>query len=406
MYVKTITVSNLRCFDRAALKLNYPNGDPQADSFPNVNLILGENGAGKTTVLKALALGVLSPVIQNSGYVPYYLVRRCKERHGVPEPGAWIRSDLVLHEADSSSEHPADKEEIRTDIEVRGSLETIAGPSRDPHLARIYDEASPAFFVVGYGATRRVESAESVEIVSRKRRALRYQRVAGLFEEYIGLTPLASWLPALNSKSRAKEIISLINSLLPGGTRFTGVLDPDREPLFTQRGVELPQGALSDGYRAFTGLVGDLIYHLHTVCPPGQKRKLTDLPGLVLVDDVDLHLHPSWQREVVPKLARAFPRLQFVLTTHSPIVVGTLRPENIFLTEADGDGPSVVRQIKEPVYGLNADQVLTSSYFGLDSTRAEGAERNLKRLARQAENGDPEAAVRFLQALSRKRPAE
>lgn len=188
------------------------------------------------------------------------------------------------------------------------------------------------------------------------------------------------------------------------GTRFTGVLGPDREPLFTQRRVNLPLGALSDGYRAYIGLVGDLIYHLHRSCPP--RSELTSLPGLVLVDDIDLHLHPSWQRHVVPRLASTFPRLQFVLTSHSPLVTGTLQSENIFLMEADGDGPSQVRQITEPVHGLNADQVLTSSYFDLETTRAPEARKNLLRLAREAENGDPAEAIKFLRELSKKRSSE
>src|SRR5438552_3428869 len=81
------------------------------------------------------------------------------------------------------------------------------GPPDSPFLARFYDEAAPAFFVVGYGATRRVESAGTVEIAARKRRALRYQRVAGLFEEYIGLTPLAAWVHSGKAANRAEEIV-------------------------------------------------------------------------------------------------------------------------------------------------------------------------------------------------------
>jgi hypothetical protein len=77
--------------------------------------------------------------------------------------------------------------------------------------------------------------------------------------------------------------------------------------------------------------------------------------------------------------------------------------ENIFLMEAGPNGTSQVQQITEPVHGLNADQVLTSSYFDLDTTRAPDAERNLAKLAQQAENGDPEEAVKFLRELSNKR---
>jgi hypothetical protein len=405
VYVKKVAISNLRCFRHAELALNNPDGGASEGRLPNVNLLLGTNGAGKTTVLKALALGVLSPVIQNSGYVPSYLVRRTRARHGKPEPRASLETEIVLHQQDYEGDLPAAGETVRADVVPRGTLEIIEAAAPGPCYAGIYDETSPAFFVVGYGATRRVEGAENVEIASSKRRALRYHRVAGLFEEYLGLMPLARWLHS-GQAARAEEVTELINSLLPQGTRFTGRLDRDGEPLFRQQGVDLPLGALSDGYRAYLGLLGDLIYHLHQSCPPRKGGKLTDLPGLVLVDDIDLHLHPSWQREVVPKIARAFPRLQFVFTTHSPLVAGTLHPENIFLTDAGRDGSSEVRQLTEPVHGLNADQVLTSSYFDLETTRAPGARRDLRRLARQAENRDPEAAIEFLRQLGKRRPAE
>jgi hypothetical protein len=74
--------------------------------------------------------------------------------------------------------------------------------------------------------------------------------------------------------------------------------------------------------------------------------------------------------------------------------------------EVEKDGSSQVKQITEPVHGLNADQVLTSSYFDLDTTRAPDAQTNLQRLARQAENGNPDEAIKFLRALSKRQDSE
>jgi predicted ATP-binding protein involved in virulence len=157
---------------------------------------------------------------------------------------------------------------------------------------------------------------------------------------------------------------------------------------------------MSDGYRAFVGWVGDLLYHLHTVSNPEQK--LADIHGVVLVDEVDLHLHPDWQRYVAHTLSTALPHIQFVLTTHSPIVTGTLTGENIFVMDPDPSGASTVRQLEEKVYGLTADQVLLSSYFNLKSSRAPGAENELRQIARRAWTGDSDAAAEFLKKLSGK----
>jgi hypothetical protein len=293
----------------------------------------------------------------------------------------------------------------------KGSYESIAAvappeaagpPVTGAALEQYYDDRSPAFFVAGYGATRRVEHLENLDVQAAKRRGLRYQRVAGLFEDYIALTPLGGWLPTVQTRQprRFREVASLLNELLPEGTTFTGDF-AEGEALFTHRTVRVPFGALSDGYRGYVGLLGDLLYHLHLCCPP--RKKLTNLPGLVLIDDVELQLHPSWQRVVVPTLARSFPHLQFVLTTHSPIVAGSLHSTNVFLTEPGDAGASQVTRVGDRLHGLNADQVLLSPYFGLPSSRAEDAVRHLRDLSDDVtERGDPDSAIAFLHELAGK----
>src|SRR5262249_27342902 len=135
----------------------------------------------------------------------------------------------------------------------------------------------------------------------------------------------------------------LFSDLLPPEIQFSGkqeersselrvtasTADLVRDYMFALDGQSLPFRALSDGYRAYIAWVADLIYHL-CQCTP-VKNQMTDLTGLVLVDEVDLHLHPSWQREVLGRISGALPRLQFVCTTHSPIVAGTLKQGQVFV---------------------------------------------------------------------------
>jgi hypothetical protein len=95
--------------------------------------------------------------------------------------------------------------------------------------------------------------------------------------------------------------------------------------------------------------------------------------GVVLVDEIDLHLHPEWQRRVIPLLAKTFPNIQFIFTTHSPIVVGSVEWSNIHVLSVDGP-----IQMSEAVSGLSAEQILLSPYFGLETTRSD---RKLEELA-------------------------
>ncbi|KSV65364.1 hypothetical protein N182_35810 [Sinorhizobium sp. GL2] len=263
------------------------------------------------------------------------------------------------------------------------------------------DDQSNAIFVAGYSATRFVEPGKFVASSALKSRSLRYQRVAGLFEDNVTLSPMQSWLPQLHARSAEAHAraINLINSVLPSNIRFSGEHDDrDEQYVFEFNGLRTPFGSLSDGYKAFVGWIGDLVGRLAEVAKPRQP--FTDIPGLVLVDEIDLHLHPEWQRTVVPELAKAFPNIQFVLTSHSPLVAASLRKENIFVTGSREDGTASIDQFQEKVYGRSSEQLLLSSYFGLTNTRPDTFQDESRELFQRAARGDASAALDYLKKLS------
>ena len=404
MYLQKILMTNFRCFEQADVEFEFERQEFERHSSANVcgaqpsnnvNLLLGNNGAGKTTILKAICLSILSPVIQQSGYRPYFLRRRVADQ--VVDEATMIQATLELHEQQDPARKKWDIDFAKATIVSEGSYEKFAiNLRRNP--PEITDDNSPAFFLAAYGATRRVERAENLDTQWRKRRGLRYQRVAGLFEDYIALRPIETWLAEVltRSKERHSEIVELIRVLLPKNTRFTGDIVED-QAVFDHGGVRLPFENLSDGYRAYIGLVCDLLYHMQLVCP--IETRLTDMTGVVLVDDIDLHLHPAWQRTVVPDLAKTFPKLQFILTSHSPLVAGTLHARNVRVVE-----DRKVQQFDERLHGMSADQILTSPYFGLSSSRSAVAEKKLASIANEIATEGPKgrvkAAMEYLSALS------
>ena len=425
MYIDTLYIENFRTFANNKLEFLHPDkhvksSNGKTPKFNNINLILGNNGSGKTTLMKAVALSALSPVISSSGFVPYCLVRKTRaNRSGSPSviAEAVLRGSFLLHDEDiiknrRRREFAGGNRKRTTHVVIvrREDLEQIQPKEGDdfsvnaPVWSEMYKNKSPAFLIVGYGATRRVETLENFDFSTRKRRALRYQRIQGLFEDSYSLIPLGSWLPDMETFNprRFSEVVRLLNRLLPKPFSFAGDFE-NGEYLFKQKNLRIPFDALSDGYRSYIGWIADLLHHISNGCP--VNKRLADSKGIVMVDEIDLHLHPAWQREVIPLLSSTFPNLQFIFTSHSPILTGSLQAANILVLEIKGTNSKFVR-LEKSVYGLNADQILISEYFGLDSTRAPGMKKKIRELNLKAMEGDADASLELLKYLAQGEEAE
>jgi len=92
---------------------------------------------------------------------------------------------------------------------------------------------------------------------------------------------------------------------------------------------------LSDGYRNVIGMIADIAYRCIKLNPHLGKNAIKETPGIVLIDEIDLHLHPNWQRRIVDDLKNAFPRIQFIATTHSPFIVQSLKSEELIILDED-----------------------------------------------------------------------
>jgi predicted ATP-binding protein involved in virulence len=193
------------------------------------------------------------------------------------------------------------------------------------------------------------------------------------------------------------EAREILDNLLPGDVRVLSELERG-DLLLEVEGVALPFSALSDGYRAFLAWAGDLLYRLTIACP--SSLPLNRLAGVVLVDEVDLHLHPAWQREVLHRLGAAFPRLQIIGTTHSPLVLGSVRHEQVRVLRSER-GISKILQPPEGTWGRSADQLLASRFFGLKHTRDQAFVTELERAERAASEGGLDEAIRYARLLSR-----
>ena len=408
MYLDTLSITNFRTFRKAEIRLSHRDRDADSDfpapKLPNINLLLGNNGGGKTTFLKAVALAALGPAVADAGIYPYRLIRRepnvIDESPETHETQARISANFRTHDQDHA---PYGLIESQVTVSRKGDLEQLRWTHTDDKAWHpIYSSESDAFFIVGYGANRRVEPREQSNISGRARSLFqRAQRIQSLFEEDYSLLPLSAWLPQFQSDNpgRYTQVARLINSIMGRDHyQFTGEIEHS-EYIFERRGLRVPFPALSDGYRAFLGWVGDLLYHVCMTCPSGKK--LVDNHGIVMVDEIDLHIHPKWQFQILPRLSRALPNIQFIATSHSPLVVGSLEWMNIIVMSPERGQAFRPKRIEAPVHGLDADQILLTEYFGMGSTRVKAKQTQLDKLTESAREGNLDAAKELLRAMSK-----
>ena len=355
MFLKHLSLENIRCFEKAELDFDLAGGDNR-----KWTVLLGENGTGKTTVLKALAL-----VMAGSEALSEL----------VGEPDSWIR-----HGAESGS--------IKLAIETaRGgvrenSLEFRRGENRAQFRKRSIDtlkrldaaleHTSRSYLTVAYGASRQLGDGGLVG--ARKGSGFSHPRarsMASLFDREAELNPLESWAMRLDYSSEGKhlEVVRQVLSDFLPDTSFSHI-DKSRECLMfeTADGV-IPLRLLSDGYQNVAAWVGDLLYQITSIFEDYQDP--FNARGVLILDEVDLHLHPKWQRRLLDFLDDRLPRMQLVVTTHSVVTAqqsepGALhycarRPEGLTIEAFEGDpGKLLLNQlIATEAFGNASDESLS-----------------------------------------------
>lgn len=139
------------------------------------------------------------------------------------------------------------------------------------------------------------------------------------------------------------------------------VLKADDTLITLNDGSMLPLRMMSDGYRNTLGMVADIAFRMAVLNPHLEERSSKETSGVVLIDEIDLHLHPKWQRKIVADLRRTFPKVQFIVTTHSPFIVQSLEAGELRVLDEDevavGDySDKSIEDVAENVMGIELPQ--------------------------------------------------
>ena len=397
MYLKSFTIVDIKCFRAVTLDFPQVHGD-----YSGWIVLLGGNGTGKSTLLQSIALTLMGPV---SGQ------RLLRPEGWVPEGVHFgrIKAEIIQGEHDGRNGPPRE-ESYKADLIITGYREleyegysyyqpALVDYNREDERKALshgpYKKGDPGWFSCGYGPFRRL-SGDNSQGRSFPEREIRF---ATLFSESTALTQCEDWLTNLYSRSidaynndRDRDKLALdyvrriIDSLLPGDVAIAQV-DSQHVYFNTLGHVRVAISDLSDGYRTFLALAIDLLRHItesglemSTLFEEDSdgKPRIT-IEGVVLVDEIDSHLHPIWQRDIGFRLTKMFPKIQFIVTSHSPFVAQAASDNGLFVLTNPNTGSTELSQPVVSVRGWRVDQILTSDLFGLTETRDRETEELLKR---------------------------
>jgi energy-coupling factor transporter ATP-binding protein EcfA2 len=392
VYIRRVKIRNVRGFDEVDLDFTRPDG-----TLAGWTVLAGRNGSGKSTLLRAMALAA-SGMRGASGLYGSFAgwlsvgsdraeveleIQASPEDAKVGEPRLLGSIPVDRLVATLRWESPATGTEpgVIPQLQLHPGGHLFGGP---------WSEVPLGWFLAGYGPYRRLSERAGEEL----KLPARLSRLVSLFRD-VPLIECVEWLQQIHLRKLEKKpgaaqleraVLAILNDgLLPDGLRLD---DVDSDGLWTiQHGVRLPLGELSDGYRTTAALVLDIVRHFHDcfgALDVDEPRRQVRHSGVVLIDEVDLHLHVSWQKEFGFWLKRHFPNLQFIVTTHSPFICQAADPGGLIRLPAPGENrraEPVPEFLYNTVVNGSADDAVLTELFGLETPYSEQSERLRERVA-------------------------
>jgi len=325
-FIERVVIHNFKVI--GDLELEFP---PLRADEGSWLMLLGENGTGKSTILEAVALTLMGERARRAA------------KHGPRE--------CLRYGEDSG----------HVKVFLTGSLEPIELHfSRGSNRFEFKPDAEPKILLLGYGATRLLPRRGHKPAPSPKA-----SKTENLFDPFIPLSDATGWLYDLPKKvfDRMEEGLKQL-LLLGDGDRFVKRRNARRIEI-EAFGARTPLDDLSDGYQSVLALAADIMSVMRL---RWKETPMSLVEGIVLVDEIDAHLHPRWKMRIVERLRKVLPRLQFLVTSHDPLCLrGLHEGEVVVMQRHEKNGPYAIKKLPAPD-ALRIDQILTSDYFGLNTT--------------------------------------
>jgi tetratricopeptide (TPR) repeat protein len=337
LLLESITIHNFKSIERLALSFRH---DSQLAG--QWTCIAGLNGSGKSAVLQAIALVLLGA-------------------HNAPEVGPkWLkgaRRRVNGESYDTTIEAQvrigSERHHVKITIGEEGvDLVGLASTSVYPAMKEVWDEREQNHLLLSYGAGRNLSERLPGDY---KTLSDDVQRQMTLFDP---LTEVASAEVLVEQRNGSSRLLPMLKRLLTIVLRDTALkVAPDRERLrFLMNGANVSPSDLPDGFRATVAWLGDLCAAWHAKAPDeARDGDPSRIRGIVLVDEIDLHLHPRLQRLLIPRLRQALPDMQWIVSTHSPLVLSSFDQNELIVLDAQSS--TGVRELDRQILGFSTDEI-------------------------------------------------
>jgi hypothetical protein len=386
--VQKVRLRNIRMFEDTG-EIDF--GDDQRPVRP-CTLVLGDNAAGKSTLLQSIAMAALGPDLANQTEKrPDRFLRYGAQR-------GWIEVLFSLRLA--PGDEPRYGGTFCVGLEIQSGQNSFQPMHADDLSFHRHNAAERVDFlrrrardnfgfVCAYGPWRHLTVGADQLLPEAPKETV--DRVISLFDSSFplmdpdvldrilggDLSNLRRTVDRELDEPIRRRMAEALGQLLPAVA-----IAPDAEPgQFTLFDTPAAIRDLSDGYGSVLSIAGHVLRH--ALAATEWNTDPTVVHGLLLIDEIDLHLHPEWQRRVLPSLHKVFPNLQVIATSHSPMVAGSVDSSAVLALRRQGPRVHVLANI-EPMAGWRADQILTSEMFGLESTRSVEVEAQLERFSELA----------------------
>jgi hypothetical protein len=345
----SLEITNLRAFpQRFEVTAPPPAGDGQWLVF------LGENATGKTTLLRAVAMALAASA--DAAAVPSNLDGPLRRDAGT--------DGLVT---------------VRT-TDGRTFTTTVSGPAGAEQI--LVDSTPPRPWVVAYGCRR----GSAVGGTDMDTAFAAFRDLDNLFDRPRGLLRASGWLKELQRLSRnngkqSKDIFEAARAALKQILLGVAAIHVENEvQVELDSGRQVPLALLSDGYLTTAGWVVDLMARW---LKRNEARKdigadfCAKMEGVVLLDEIDLHLHPRWQERIIDDVRKLFPKMTFLATTHHPLTLRGARAGEIYVLD-DHDGTGQVTAVQRDIPpGTRIDELITGAWFNRPSAIIDADTRQL-----------------------------